>query len=86
MGQWWEAKTTSVRSPNRSVQRLAKQRHQTTAAWVREALRTAREASQPDVGRKLLAIRDASAFAFPTGSIDELLTEIEQDHGATDAT
>jgi len=68
------------------IQRLAKQRHQTTAAWVREALRTAREASQPDVGRKLLAIRDASAFAFPTGSIDDLLTEIEQGYGATDTT
>ena len=61
------------------IQQRAKRRHQTTAAWVREALRVARDtASYPDTGRKLKAIREAAGHAYPAGDIDEMLAEIER--------
>lgn len=59
---------------------LARRRHQTTAAWVREALRAARVASEyPLPESKLRAVREAAAHAFPVGSIEEMRAEIE--HG-----
>jgi hypothetical protein len=61
------------------IQELARRRHQTTAAFVREALRQAREtASYPDPGRKLRAIREAVAHDYPIGEIDAVLGEIER--------
>lgn len=66
------------------IQRLAKRRHQTTAAWVRDALRVAREADRPDATRKLAVVRDALTHTFPTGSIDDLLAEIEQGYQSAD--
>jgi Ribbon-helix-helix protein, copG family len=66
------------------IQELARRRHQTTAAWVREALRTARETAYPDPGRKLRAVREAAAHAYPAADIDEMLRDIERgyDDGA----
>jgi hypothetical protein len=67
------------------IQELARRRHQTTAAWVRDALRRARETnSYPDAGPKLRAIREAAAHGYPAGEIDEMLTEIERGYGAGD--
>jgi hypothetical protein len=67
------------------IQELARRRHQTTAAWVRDALRRARESTAyPDAGPKLRAIREAAAHAYPAGEIDEMLTEIERGYGADD--
>ncbi len=64
------------------IQRLAKRRHQTTAAWVRDALRVARDtASYPETGRKLRAVREAASQAYPVGDIDDLLVEIERGYG-----
>lgn len=61
------------------IQQLARRRHQTTAAWVREALRVARDtATYPETGRKLRAVREAASHAYPAGEIDEMLEEIEQ--------
>ena len=61
------------------IQRLAKRRHQTTAAWVRDALRVARDtASRPDVARKLRVIREASEYSFPAPDIEQMLDEIER--------
>ena len=61
------------------IQALARRRHQTTAAWVRDALRAARDtAAHPETSRKLRAIREASAHAYPTGDIEEMLGEIER--------
>ena len=65
------------------IKRIAKRHHMTVAAWVREALRAARRdepASEPR--RKLAVVREASAHAFPTGDIDQMLQEI--DRGALD--
>ena len=60
------------------IQELARRRHQTTAAWVREALRAARDtATYPEAGRKLRAIREAVAHAYPIAEIEDVLAEIE---------
>lgn len=60
------------------IQALARRRHQTTAAWVREALRHARDtSSHPETGRKLHVIREAVSHAYPAGDIDDMLGEIE---------
>ncbi len=63
------------------IQELARRRHQTTAAWVRDALRSARDATYPEAGRKLRAIRDAAAHDYPIGEITYLLAEIEHGYG-----
>jgi len=61
------------------IQELARRRHQTTAAWVREALRAARDsATRPDARSKLEAIAVAARHEFPTADIDQMLTEIER--------
>lgn len=61
------------------IQRLAKRRHQTTAAWVRDALRAARDtASHPDTERKLRVIREASTYSHPAPDIEQMLEEIER--------
>ena len=61
------------------IQDLARRRHQTTAAWVREALRAARDtATYPEAGRKLRAIREAAAKTYPIADIEDVLAEIER--------
>jgi len=64
------------------IRQLARRRHQTTAAWVREALRVARDtATYPETGRKLRAVREAASLAYPTGEVEEMLAEIERGYG-----
>jgi len=61
------------------IQELARRRHQTTAAWVRDALRAARDtANRPDTRRKLQAISDAAEHQYPTADIEQMLAEVEQ--------
>jgi predicted transcriptional regulator len=61
------------------IQELARRRHQTTAAWVREALRAARDtAAYPETGRKLRAVREAAAHAYPIAEVEDVLAEIER--------
>ena len=68
------------------IQALARRRHQTTAAWVRDALRAARDtSSRPDARRKLQAIREAAEHTHPTAEIDQMLVEIERGYGDTSA-
>lgn len=60
------------------IQALARSRHQTTAAWVRDAVRQARKASEYAAPEsKLRAIREAVAHSYPVADIDELLDQIE---------
>ena len=67
------------------IQDLARRRHQTTAAWVREALRVARDTtSYPETGRKLHAIREAASLAYPAGEIEPMLDEIERGYRESD--
>lgn len=62
-----------------SIQRLAKRRRQTTAAWVRDTLRAAREAQEyPAPEPKLRAIREALTFDYPTGDIETINADIER--------
>jgi len=68
------------------IQALARRRRLTTAAWVRDALRAARTAAEyPTVESKLRAIREAAAYAFPTGEIEELLAQTEQGYESATA-
>jgi Ribbon-helix-helix protein, copG family len=61
------------------IQQLARRRHQTTATWVREALRAARDtATYPEAGRKLRAVREAATCAYPIAEIEDVLAEIER--------
>lgn len=64
---------------HRAIQRLAKRRGMTTAAWVRELLRTARESEGArDPRATLLAIRAAVRHEYPTADITTMLGEIER--------
>ena len=64
------------------LQELAKRRRLTTAAWVREALRAARDAAvYAEPAPKLRAVREAASHAFPVADIDDLLAEIERGYG-----
>ena len=64
------------------IQQLAKRRRLTTAAWVREALRAARDAAaDSEPAPKLRAVREAAALAYPVADIDQLLGEIERGYG-----
>jgi len=67
----------------REIRKLARQRHATVAAWVRDALRAAR-AQQPlrRVEDKLRTLRAATGHAYPTADIDQMLAEIERGYGA----
>ena len=62
----------------RQIQGLAKDRRMTTAAWVRESLRSTIESeTRVDLDKKLGAIRRAIGHDFPSGDIDRLLADIE---------
>jgi uncharacterized membrane protein len=61
------------------IQRHARQQRMTTAEWVRQALRTARQTPVPvDSRKKLAAVRAAAHHAFPAPDIDQMLAEIER--------
>jgi len=61
------------------IQAAARRHRQTTAAWVRKALRAARRDPEPaDIDRKLEAIRAAARHQGPTADIDEMLAQIER--------
>jgi len=61
------------------IQRLAKRENLTVGEWVRRALREAR-ASRPviDAETKLKAVRRGAKYAFPTGDVEQMLSEIER--------
>ncbi len=70
----------------REIQRVARRRRMTVAEWVRGALRSARATeSGQDVRSKTEALRRSSLYSFPTGDIDQMLTEIESGYlGSTE--
>lgn len=59
------------------IQRAARQRHITVAAWVRSALRAAQHDAPATTARKLAALRRATHHEFPTAEIGTMLAEIE---------
>jgi hypothetical protein len=69
----------------RDIQRAARRRRLTVAAWVREAIRQKRAAeAQPDARSKLDAITVATRHAFPTADIERILADIERGYRADD--
>jgi hypothetical protein len=66
----------------REVQRAARSRHMSIAAWVRQALEHARRSeASGDMEKKLAAVRAAVAANVgpePESDIDTMLAEIEQ--------
>ena len=66
------------------IRRTARRHKLTTAAWVRQALRTARRAEpRSDPGKKLAVVRAAARHRFPTADIDQMLAEIERGYLGT---
>jgi len=72
-----------VRDPEyREIQRIARSRHMSIAEWVRQALDLARRREPiTDVGKKLEIIRAAVRYDYPSGDIENMLTEIESGYG-----
>lgn len=65
----------------REIQQLARRRRVTVAEWVRQALRAAkRQEHRDDMKRKLEMVRAASTHAFPSGTIEDMLGDIEKGH------
>jgi len=63
------------------IQQSARRQQMTTAAWVRQALRSAlRAKSGATTRRKLEVVRAATRHAFPSPDIDQMLKEIERGH------
>jgi hypothetical protein len=61
------------------VRRAARRQRLTTAAWVRQALRTARRAEpRVDAERKLSVVAAAVRHDFPAPDIGQMLAEIER--------
>lgn len=64
------------------IKRAARRRRQTVAEWVRSALRAAHEAeADTSPVDKLRILQRATAHAFPTGSMEEMLADIERSYG-----
>ena len=63
----------------REIQRMARSRHMSIAAWVRQALVLARR-REPlgDPSKKLEVIRAAARLDYPVADIDRMLAEIEK--------
>ena len=64
--------------------RQAARRHQLTVSeWVRQSLRAARrQEPRSDATRKLAVVRTAASHSFPSGSIDQMLVEIESGYAS----
>jgi hypothetical protein len=70
----------------REVQRAARRRRQTVAAWVRDAIRQKRAVeARPDPKAKLDAIAAAARHSFPTADIEQMLEEIERGYLADES-
>ncbi len=61
----------------REIQRIARRSRMTVAEWVRQALRAARcQEPGTDARKKLEILRAAAQNSFPTGDIQQILSEI----------
>ena len=67
------------------IQQSARRERVTTAEWVRQRLREARERqARPDIAAKLAAIQIAYRQQGPTGDIEQILSEIERGYLTTE--
>ena len=69
----------------RAIQDIAKRHRTTVAAWVRQTLRSARrQEPRVEAERKLKVIRNAVRLKFPSGDIQQMLSEIERGYLTND--
>jgi hypothetical protein len=69
----------------REIQRAASAQHLSIAAWVRQALATARRREPVgDAGKKVAAVRAAARHAYPSADIEQMLAEIEAGYGVAE--
>lgn len=62
----------------RAIQRQAKKTKLSVGAWVRQVLQKAQEeTSARSASEKLRRIEACSAYSFPVGDIEQILSEIE---------
>ena len=62
----------------REIRQIARRERMSVAEWVRQALRAARRRQGlGDSRKKLEVVRAAARHSFPTGDIDQMLSEIE---------
>jgi len=75
------ARRLRVRVPEedlRTIERLARTRGLTPAAWAGDALRAALQKELScTLARKLAVVRTASLRSFPTADLEQMLIEIE---------
>jgi hypothetical protein len=65
-----------------SIRQAARRERLSVAGWVRRALRTAREREAGrDPREKLDALNTALRHDFPTGDVEQMLSEIERGYG-----
>ncbi|MCI0546232.1 MAG: antitoxin [Candidatus Rokubacteria bacterium] len=63
----------------REIQRAARAQRMTVAEWVRQTLRAARRREPTgDTGKKVAVVRAAVRHAFPSGDVEQILSEIER--------
>ncbi len=61
------------------IEAVARQSAMSVSEWVRQTLRTARDTNPSgEVGKKLERIRSSTRHEFPSGEIDDMLSEIER--------
>jgi hypothetical protein len=66
----------------REIQRAARSRHMSIAAWVRQALERAyRREPVGGASKKLEVIRSAANHEYPVSDIDGMLAEIKKGYG-----
>lgn len=66
----------------REIRKLAREEGLTVAEWVRRAIDVAKQRrTGGDPARKLATVRAATKHAFPTGDIDQMLSEIAAGYG-----
>ncbi|OQA25471.1 MAG: hypothetical protein BWY59_01767 [Verrucomicrobia bacterium ADurb.Bin345] len=59
------------------LRRKARLQHMTVAEWVRQALRRAKhEQPEYEASRKLRVVREAARNQYPSGDINEMLSDI----------
>lgn len=61
------------------IRRAARRQRVSVSEWVRSTLRQAHiDEAGPTSAEKRRAVREATKYSFPTGSIDEMLADIER--------
>lgn len=67
----------------KQFRKISREKGLSLGEWVRVTLREALQHLSPKASnQKLQAIREASQFSFPSGDIDQILSEIEKGYSS----